>query len=155
MQRLFQAGRQLLIGVVWTQAGDVGFDPLGISSLIDVKWLREAELKHGRVCMLASTGMIVQDVAKFPGFASAFGEFLTDNNFLIVNLPISTLVGGSEMKYTYCRYVCTLVGKEMKNVDCGYVCTFRSSSLRVNNISPRSRIIQRRGEDMKFCEDVM
>merc|ERR1712166_404056 len=44
-----------------TWAGDVGFDPLGISALIDIRWLREAELKHGRVCMLASTGMIVQD----------------------------------------------------------------------------------------------
>ena len=56
------------------QAGDVGFDPLGISNLIDVRWLREAELKHGRVCMLAATGMIVQDVAAFPGVTSTFGE---------------------------------------------------------------------------------
>ena len=58
---------------VW-QAGDVGFDPLGISGLIDVRWLREAELKHGRVCMLAATGMLVQDVAKFPGVQSTFGD---------------------------------------------------------------------------------
>ena len=29
--------------------GDVGFDPLGISSLGDMKFLREAEIKHGRV----------------------------------------------------------------------------------------------------------
>jgi len=57
-----------------TWAGDVGFDPLGISALIDIKWLREAELKHGRVCMLASTGMIVQDVAKFPGVGATFGD---------------------------------------------------------------------------------
>ena len=56
------------------QAGDVGFDPLGISDLIDVRWLREAELKHGRVCMLAATGMIVQDVATFPGVTTTFGE---------------------------------------------------------------------------------
>jgi|ERR1712216_470315 len=57
-----------------TWAGDVGFDPLGISDLIDVRWLREAELKHGRVCMLAATGMIVQDVATFPGVTTTFGE---------------------------------------------------------------------------------
>jgi len=57
-----------------TWAGDVGFDPLGISDLIDVRWLREAELKHGRVCMLAATGMIVQDVYKFPGVQSVFGD---------------------------------------------------------------------------------
>ena len=26
--------------------GDVGFDPLGLSENFDIKWLREAELKH-------------------------------------------------------------------------------------------------------------
>jgi hypothetical protein len=67
----------LLTGFCFAQAGDVGFDPLGISELIDVKWLREAELKHGRVCMLAATGMIVQDVFKFPGVTSVFGTSLS------------------------------------------------------------------------------
>lgn len=43
-----------------SMAGDVGFDPLGLSTFLDVKWLREAELKHGRICMLAWTGCIVQ-----------------------------------------------------------------------------------------------
>ena len=47
-------------GLDGSMAGDVGFDPLGFSSYIDVKWLREAELKHGRICMLAWTGCIVQ-----------------------------------------------------------------------------------------------
>jgi hypothetical protein len=28
-------------------AGDVGFDPFGFSDKLDVRWLREAELKHG------------------------------------------------------------------------------------------------------------
>lgn len=31
------------------------FDPLGLADVVDYKWLkryREAELKHGRVCML-------------------------------------------------------------------------------------------------------
>jgi hypothetical protein len=46
-----------------SMAGDVGFDPLGFSNYIDVKWLREAELKHGRICMLAWTGCIVQVLA--------------------------------------------------------------------------------------------
>ena len=32
--------------------GDAGFDPLYLSDFMDVKWLREAELKHGRICML-------------------------------------------------------------------------------------------------------
>ena len=32
----------------------------------DVIWAREAEVKHGRVCMLAATGSIVQDIYHFP-----------------------------------------------------------------------------------------
>merc|ERR1711966_524802 len=57
-----------------TWAGDQGWDPLGISGLIDVRWLREAELKHGRVCMLGATGMLVQDVYQFPGVQAVFGD---------------------------------------------------------------------------------
>jgi len=50
-----------------SMAGDVGFDPLGMSTYIDLKWLREAELKHGRICMLATTGILVQEVVRLPG----------------------------------------------------------------------------------------
>lgn len=43
-------------------AGDVGFDPLGLSSIddvgIDLYWLREAEIKHCRLCMLAVLGFV-------------------------------------------------------------------------------------------------
>eukprot|EP00960_Hanusia_phi_P031433 749283-Hanusia_phi.AAC.3 len=46
--------------------GDVGFDPLGFSGKYDIKWLRESELKHGRVCMLASLGYIVQEFVHLP-----------------------------------------------------------------------------------------
>jgi len=38
----------------------VGFDPLVISGSLDMKWLREAELKHCRVAMLAAAGAIAQ-----------------------------------------------------------------------------------------------
>ena len=41
-----------------SMAGDVGFDPLGFTRAFDVKWMREAELKHGRVAMLAVLGFI-------------------------------------------------------------------------------------------------
>jgi len=69
--------------------GDVGFDPLGFSSIDPVKlpqiippaasmatseplptlyWMREAELKHGRICMLAVTGFAAVDMGfRFPG----------------------------------------------------------------------------------------
>merc|ERR1712127_877009 len=48
--------------------GDVGFDPLGFSEVFDVKILREAELKHGRIAMLAVLGYLVQEAYVFPFF---------------------------------------------------------------------------------------
>jgi len=47
---------------------EAGFDPLYFSDFLDIKWLREAELKHGRICMLASTGILVQEFASLPGY---------------------------------------------------------------------------------------
>merc|ERR1712190_695972 len=45
-----------------------GFDPMGFSLAIDIRWLREAELKHARVCMLATVGWIATDLGlRFPG----------------------------------------------------------------------------------------
>lgn len=43
-----------MVLVVWQE----GFDPMGFSLAIDIRWLREAELKHGRVAMLATLGWI-------------------------------------------------------------------------------------------------
>ncbi|KAJ1429271.1 chlorophyll a/b-binding protein domain-containing protein [Ochromonadaceae sp. CCMP2298] len=40
--------------------GNAEFDPFGFSEAFDVKWMREAELKHGRVSMLAVVGWLVQ-----------------------------------------------------------------------------------------------
>jgi len=42
--------------------GDFGFDPVGFSNWIPAKWLREAELKHARICMLAIVGFIATDL---------------------------------------------------------------------------------------------
>jgi len=74
-----------------TLAGDIGFDPFYLSSIpknfagfiqppqweevpgiSTIYWMREAELKHGRVCMLATTGWLAADGAfgfplRFPG----------------------------------------------------------------------------------------
>merc|ERR1719353_872321 len=48
--------------------GNAGFDPVGLSTPQNIKWMREAELKHGRMCMLAWTGYVVVDLGiKFPG----------------------------------------------------------------------------------------
>lgn len=48
--------------------GNVGFDPLGLSTPQNIKWMREAELEHGRLCMLAWTGYTAVDCGiRFPG----------------------------------------------------------------------------------------
>eukprot|EP00439_Symbiodinium_sp_Y106_P020165 s2750_g2.t1 len=51
--------------------GEAEFDPVGFSDIIDIKWLREAELKHGRVCMLATVGFVVEQYWQLPGFDAA------------------------------------------------------------------------------------
>jgi light-harvesting complex I chlorophyll a/b binding protein 1 len=54
-------------------AGDEGFDPLGLSNLdeslgLDLYWMREAELKHCRLSMLATVGLLGQEGGiVFPG----------------------------------------------------------------------------------------
>merc|ERR1711988_403607 len=49
-------------------AGDVGFDPVGFSEILPMDWLREAELKHCRVSMLATVGFAFTDFYHLPGF---------------------------------------------------------------------------------------
>jgi len=57
------------------------WDPMGFSKLYDrnfefnmvmtyphVQWLREAEIKHGRVCMLAFVGIVAQKFFHIPGY---------------------------------------------------------------------------------------
>eukprot|EP00310_Coccolithus_braarudii_P016644 CAMPEP_0183346970 /NCGR_PEP_ID=MMETSP0164_2-20130417/11918_1 /TAXON_ID=221442 /ORGANISM="Coccolithus pelagicus ssp braarudi, Strain PLY182g" /LENGTH=227 /DNA_ID=CAMNT_0025518331 /DNA_START=27 /DNA_END=710 /DNA_ORIENTATION=+ len=60
----FLIKRKALDGYV----GDVGFDPLGFSEILPMDWLREAELKHARVCMLATVGFAFTDFYTMPGF---------------------------------------------------------------------------------------
>jgi len=42
--------------------GDVGFDPLRFSDFVPMDYLRESELKHSRICMLAVVGFISVDL---------------------------------------------------------------------------------------------
>eukprot|EP00933_Yihiella_yeosuensis_P042044 TRINITY_DN364_c0_g1_i1.p1 TRINITY_DN364_c0_g1~~TRINITY_DN364_c0_g1_i1.p1 ORF type:complete len:775 (-),score=199.37 TRINITY_DN364_c0_g1_i1:176-2500(-) len=46
------------------------FDPLMFSDVFDVRWLRESELKHGRVCMLATVGFVSEQYFQIPGLES-------------------------------------------------------------------------------------
>jgi len=41
---------------------DTGFDPLGISNYFPMDYLRESELKHGRIAMAAAVGYIATDL---------------------------------------------------------------------------------------------
>jgi len=56
-----------------SMAGDMGFDPMGLSDIqTDLRYARWAEIKHGRVCMLAVTGMVWQEYGPhLPGAAYA------------------------------------------------------------------------------------
>jgi len=60
----------------WTEApehlqgmvGNADFDPWGLSTPANIKWMREAELKHGRMAQLAWAGYVAVDLGiKFPG----------------------------------------------------------------------------------------
>lgn len=73
-----------------SMAGDVGFDPLGLSNIndlgIDLYWLREAELKHGRVAMLAVAGFLqVECFGPAPGCEAATLKCQTDAFWQIWN----------------------------------------------------------------------
>merc|ERR1712107_761062 len=48
------------------------FDPAGLSKKGNIAVFRNAELKHGRVCMLATLGMIVGE--NFHPFFDAWGD---------------------------------------------------------------------------------
>lgn len=71
--------------------GDVGFDPLGFSDYFDMKWLREAEIKHGRSSMLATLGFTVQQFVTIPGY-----QHVDDSNLG------PTVVGASAMLQIVC-----------------------------------------------------
>merc|ERR1719502_2385682 len=65
--------------------GDVGFDPLGFSTTItelggDLKYVREAELMHGRQAMLACVGFV---------FPAVVGKLPTDWNADVSTNPIA------------------------------------------------------------------
>ena len=49
--------------------GRYDFDPMNFAGRYPgmVPWFREAELKHGRMCMLASIGMVVPSFVRVPG----------------------------------------------------------------------------------------
>lgn len=60
--------RRASLGPKGALVGDVGFDPLGFTEILPVAWVREAEIKHCRVAMLAFAGFVFTDFYTLPGF---------------------------------------------------------------------------------------
>ncbi len=83
-----------------TMAGDVGFDPMGLSEIQqDLTYARWAELKHGRIAMLAIVGLLTQTYFHLPGEAyqnpDPFGAVSSVG--LGVNLQIFAAIGIVEL----------------------------------------------------------
>jgi len=83
-------------------AGTV-FDPLDLASKYDVNWLREAELKHGRICMLAFLGWITVDAGiTFPGDKFEGVKSLAAHDISVANGSmwlLLSIVGACEFKH--------------------------------------------------------
>jgi len=59
--------------------GNREFDPLGLAEIYDIKYMREAEIKHGRTAMLACLGYVSPEI--FPWMKGCFpGEAYTHTN---------------------------------------------------------------------------
>jgi len=62
------------------EVGGKVFDPLGLADMCpygstEFEWMRTAEIKHGRVCMAASVGWIINEMGiHFPGKVSLHPE---------------------------------------------------------------------------------
>jgi len=69
--------------------GSVGFDPLGWSDMWDTKWLQEAEIKHGRVAMLATVGFVTSQFVSFPMFEAVHVD---DSNMAPTAVGVSAMM---------------------------------------------------------------
>jgi light-harvesting complex I chlorophyll a/b binding protein 1 len=90
-----------------SMAGDVGFDPMGLSEIQqDLKYARWAELKHGRIAMLAIVGLITQTYFHLPGEAyqnpDPFGAVSSVG--MGVNMQILCAIGVVELSNFNCHY---------------------------------------------------
>ena len=87
----------------WAGAGPFGFfDPLGLSKDVDagrLAFYREAEIKHGRVAMLAAVGFLFQEHYTFTGIDSpSFVSFEQPGLAGGVWLALAVMLGNVEGK---------------------------------------------------------
>jgi len=103
--------------------GNAGFDPLSLSTPQNINWMREAELKHGRMCMLAWAGYVAVDVGmKFPGEKYAALTSFTAHDALVSNelFYALLLVGTFETIGTTQIYSMCVDGSDRKAGDFGF-----------------------------------
>jgi Chlorophyll A-B binding protein len=103
-KKAFNLGARELVGALPPTGY---FDPLGLSETYDVKKLREAELKHGRVAMLAFTGILIAEKwhPLFEGhvFGAGIYHFQQVENefrfwpFLLLPIAVFEIVGISKV----------------------------------------------------------
>merc|ERR1712060_169427 len=81
---------QGLVGAEYGGWGRHEYDPLDLAARWPehLPWYREAELKHGRVAMLAWLGLVVPDFVRIPlsDFEAADLDFVNTHNKLIYSL---------------------------------------------------------------------
>merc|ERR1719191_1066569 len=86
--------------------GEKGFDPLNVTMALPTYLVREAELKHARVCMLATIGWIATDLgARFPG--EVFQNTTTVKAHLdcVIAGYMQPFLGAVGVLELYCGYV--------------------------------------------------
>jgi len=83
-----------------TAPGDFGFDPLGFTNTLqDLRYVKQAEIKHGRVAMLAVVGFLVSQYVHVPGEAYQAADPMKaiDSVGLGCNLQILAGIGFLEL----------------------------------------------------------
>ena len=85
--------------------GDVGFDPLRISDYFPMDYLREAEIKHGRICMLAFLGYTSVDMGLriYPLPPIEMYNRLRGESYRIYKVKIPSWI--REITYVICSYM--------------------------------------------------
>eukprot|EP00607_Mallomonas_marina_P007511 CAMPEP_0182417236 /NCGR_PEP_ID=MMETSP1167-20130531/1670_1 /TAXON_ID=2988 /ORGANISM="Mallomonas Sp, Strain CCMP3275" /LENGTH=167 /DNA_ID=CAMNT_0024590647 /DNA_START=156 /DNA_END=659 /DNA_ORIENTATION=+ len=71
------------------------FDPLRFAEKSPewVPWFREAELKHGRICMLAVVGLVVAEFARLPGDVFQSGTVIEAHDNMVRSGAMIQILG--------------------------------------------------------------
>jgi len=68
--------------------GNNGFDILGFTNFFPLEWMQEAEIKHGRVCMLATIGFLVEEFYRLPFYSGAPHLLVDTHDYFVKAGPL-------------------------------------------------------------------